>query len=65
MKHGGQEVKHVLKLEGILECTISSKPIIWEKLQHNGIGSHIFYLNLQHCNVFLSFDKIQSRIVNH
>jgi hypothetical protein len=25
--------------------------ITWKKSQHYGIGSHLFYLNLQHCNV--------------
>jgi hypothetical protein len=57
-KHGGQVIKQVSKLERIFECTISLECIIQEKSQHIGIGSHFFYLNLQHCNVSLSFNKI-------
>jgi hypothetical protein len=34
-----------------------------KKLQHNGIGPHLLYLNLQHYNVSLSFNKIQLAIV--
>jgi len=41
------------------------KIINQEKSQHNGIGSHLFYLNLQHCNVSLSFNKIKLVIVKH
>jgi hypothetical protein len=63
MKHGGQVVKQVSKPKRIFECTILPKPIIQETSQHSGIGSHLFYLNLQNCNVFLSFDKIQLTIV--
>ncbi len=62
-KHGGQVVKQVLKLERILKCIVSPEPIIREKSQHIGIRSHLFYLNLQHCNVSLSFNKIQLTIV--
>jgi hypothetical protein len=62
-KHGGQAVKQVSKLDKIFECTILLKPITQEKLQHNGIGSRLFYLNLQPCNVSISFDKIQLAIV--
>ncbi len=64
-KHGGQVIKQVLndEPEKIFERLVSLKPIIWEKSQHNGIGSHLFYLNLQHCNVSLNFDKIQLAIV--
>jgi hypothetical protein len=29
----------------------------------SGIRSHLFYLKLQHCNVSLSFNKIQLTIV--
>ncbi len=57
-KHGGQVVKQVSKLERIFERHASLKPITWEKSQHNGIGSHLFYLNLQHGNVSLSFNNI-------
>ncbi len=46
MKHGGQAIKQVSKLERILECPTLLKPITAEKSQHNGIGSHLFYLNL-------------------
>ncbi len=63
MKHGGQIVKQVLKQERIFEHLVSPKPITWEKSQHSGIGSHLFYLNLQHCNVFFNFDNIQFAIV--
>jgi hypothetical protein len=56
-KHGGQVVKQVLKPKRILECIASPKPIIWEKLQHSGIGPHLLCLILQHYNVSLSFDK--------
>ncbi len=62
-KHGGQVIKQILKPKKIIEGPASSKPIIWGKSQHNCIGSHLFYLNLQHCNVSLSFDKIQLAIV--
>jgi hypothetical protein len=62
-KHGGQVVKQVSKLERIFECCVSLKPITQEKSQHNGIGSHLFYLNLQHGNVSLSFNKISLTII--
>ncbi len=62
-KYGGQPIKQILKLERILECFALSEPITWEKSQHNGIRSHLFYLNLQYCNVSLNFDKIQLTIV--
>ncbi len=65
VKHGGQAIKHVLKLKRIHERTALSEPIIQEKPQHNGIGSHLFYLNMQHYNVFLSFNKMQLTIVKH
>jgi hypothetical protein len=64
-KHGGQAIKQVLKLERIFKCTTSLEPITWEKLQHDGIGSHLFYFNLQHCNVSLNFDNIQLTIAKH
>jgi len=63
MKHGGQPIKQISKLEKIFEHPTSPKPITQKKLQHSGIGSHLFYLNLQHCNVSLSFNKIQLIIV--
>ncbi len=63
MKHGGQPIKQVSKLEKIFECLASPKPITQKKLQHSGIGSHLFYLNLQHYNVSLSFNKVQLIIV--
>jgi hypothetical protein len=62
-KHGGQVIKQVLKPKSIFESLVLSKPITWENSQHNGIGSHLFYLKLQHRNVSLSFDKIQLTIV--
>jgi len=46
-EHGGQAIKQVLKLERIFKRTTSLEPITWEKLQHDGIGSHLFYFNLQ------------------
>jgi len=46
MKHGGQLIKQVSKLEKIFERPISPKPITQKKSQHIGIGSHLFYLNL-------------------
>jgi hypothetical protein len=46
MKHGGQTIKQVSKLERILKCPALLEPIIVEKSQHSGIGSHLFYLNL-------------------
>jgi hypothetical protein len=64
MKHGGQTLKQVSKPKTILEHPTSLKPITREKSQHCGIGSHLFYLNLQHFNVSLSFVKIQLVIVN-
>ncbi len=60
-KHGGQVVKQVSKLKKILEHLTLLKPMTQEKSQHN--ASHLFYLNMQHCNVSLSFDKIQLAIV--
>jgi hypothetical protein len=63
MKHGGQVIKQVLKPERIFERLVLLKPITQEKSQHNGIGSHLFYLNMHHCNVSLDFDKIQLAIV--
>jgi hypothetical protein len=57
-EHGGQTIKQVLKLKRILKHTASLEPITWEKLQHSGIGSHLFYFNLQYYNVSLSLDKI-------
>jgi ubiquinone biosynthesis protein Coq4 len=57
-KHGCQVVKQVSKLERILQRPASLELITHEKLQHIGIGSHLFYLNLQHGNVSLSFNKI-------
>jgi hypothetical protein len=57
-KHGGQAIKQVSKPKKVLERPTSLEPITWEKSQHNGIGSHLFYLNLQHCNVSLNFDNI-------
>jgi hypothetical protein len=65
MKHGGQVIKQVSKPERIFEHLASLKPIIQEKSQHSGIGSHLFYLNLQHCTISLSFNKIQLTIVKH
>ncbi len=62
-KHGGQAIKLVLKPERIFKCHALPKPIIQEKPQHSGIGSHLFYLNMQHCNVYLSFNNIQLAIV--
>ncbi len=62
-KHGGQVVKQVSKPKRILEHIASLEPIIHEISQHNGIESHLFYLNLQHCNASLSFNKIQLAIV--
>jgi hypothetical protein len=50
-KHGGQAIKQVLKPKMILKRIASLEPIIWEKLQHSGIESHLFYLNLQHSNI--------------
>ncbi len=63
MKHGGQVVKQVLKQERIFEHLASPKPITWEKSQHSGIGSHLFYLNLKHYNIFKIFDNIQLAII--
>jgi hypothetical protein len=54
-----------LRQERIFEHTASSKPTSQEKSQHNGIGSRLFCLNLQHWNVSLSFENIQLAIVNH
>jgi hypothetical protein len=62
-KHGGQVIKQVSKLERIFEHLALSKPIILDKSQHSGIGSHLFYLNLQHCIISLNFNKIQLTIV--
>jgi len=59
MKHGGQPIKQISKLENIFGHPTQPKPITQKKSQHSGIGSHLFYLNLQHCNVSLSFNKIQ------
>jgi len=59
MKHGGQPIKQISKLEKIFGHPTQPKPITQKKSQHSGIGSHLFYLNLQHCNVSLSFNKIQ------
>jgi hypothetical protein len=61
MKHGGQAIKQVSKPKKILEHLSLLEPMIQEKPQHS--GSHVFYLNMQHCNVSLSFDKIQLTIV--
>jgi hypothetical protein len=58
MKHGGQVIKQFSKPKRILEHTALLEPIIQEISQHNSIGSHVFYLNMQHCNVSLSFNKI-------
>ncbi len=63
MKYGSQLVKQVFETRNFFQVPALSKPIIWEKSQHNGIGSHLIYLNLQHCNVSLNFDKIQLVIV--
>jgi hypothetical protein len=63
MKYGGQAIKQILKPKRIFERIISLEPITWAKLQHSGIGSHLFNLNLQHCNVFLTFNKIQLTII--
>jgi hypothetical protein len=57
-KHGDRVIKQVLKLERIFERLVLLKPITRGKSQHNGIGSRLLYLKLQHCNVSLSFDKI-------
>jgi hypothetical protein len=62
-KHGGQAIKQVSKPKKVLKHLTSLELITWKKSQHNGIGSHLFYLNLQHCNVSLNFDKIQLAIV--
>ncbi len=62
-KHGGQVIKQVSKLERIFEHLALSKPITLDKSQHSGIGSHLFYLNLQHCTISLNFNKIQLTIV--
>jgi hypothetical protein len=64
-KHEGQTVKQVLKPKRILERFVTLEPITHEKSQLNGIRSHLFYLNLQHCNVLLSIEKIQLIIVKH
>jgi hypothetical protein len=63
MKYGSQPIKQISKLERIFEHPALPKPIIREKSQHGGIRSHLFYLNLQHYNVSLNFDKIQLTIV--
>jgi hypothetical protein len=63
MKCGGQPIKQILKLKRILKRLVLPKPITQEKLQQSGIRSHLFYLNLQHYNVSLNFDKIQLTIV--
>jgi hypothetical protein len=57
-KQGSQTIKQVLKPEKIFKRATSQELITQEKLSHSGIGSHLFYLNLQHCNVSLSFDNI-------
>jgi len=57
-KHGGQVIKQVSKPKRIFERPALSKPITLDKSQHSGIGSHLFYLNLQHCTISLSFNKI-------
>ncbi len=62
-KHEGQAVKQVLKPKRILERPVTLEPITQEKSQHIGIRSHLFYLNLQHCNVLLSFENIQLIII--
>jgi len=62
-KHGSQAIIQVSKPKKILEHLALLKPITREKPQHNGIQSHLFYLNMQHCNVSLSFGKIQLAIV--
>ncbi len=65
MKHGGQPIKQVLKIDTKLECFASSKIIHQEQSQHIGIRSHHVYVNLQRCNVYLNnFDKFQLPIVN-
>jgi len=63
MKHESSIVKQIVVPKRILEHPILLKLITQEKSQHNGIGSHLFYLNLHHCNVFLSFNNIQFIIV--
>jgi hypothetical protein len=62
-KHESQVVKQVLKPERIFEHPITLELITQKKSQHSGIRSHLFYLNLQHCNVLLNFEKIQLVIV--
>jgi hypothetical protein len=57
-KHGGQVVKQVSKLERILKCTRFVETYDSRKSQHSGVGSRFLYLNLQHCNVSISFNKI-------
>jgi len=64
-KRGGQPIKQVLKIDNKLKHLTSTKTIPWKQSQHSGIGSHLVYVNLQHCNVCLSnFDKFQLPIVN-
>jgi len=65
MKHGHHVVKQVLKPKKILKHTVSLEPMTREISQHGGIGLQLFYLNMQHCNVSLSFDKIKLIIVKH
>jgi hypothetical protein len=50
MKPRGQAIKQVLKLERIFEHLVSPEPIIQEKSQHIGIGSHLLYLI---CNIVM------------
>jgi hypothetical protein len=52
-----------LKPKRIFDYIILLKLIIWKISQHSRIISHLFYVNLQHCNVSLSFDKIQLTII--
>jgi hypothetical protein len=62
MKHGGQPIKQVLKRDMKLKYFLQPKTIPREQLQHRGIGSHLVYVNLQHC--LSNFNKFQLLIVN-
>jgi hypothetical protein len=42
-KHGSQAVKQVSKLKKIHKHLTLLELITWEKLQHSGIKSHLFY----------------------
>jgi len=57
-RHGGKKIKQVPKIDRIQKHPTSPKLIPWGNLQHNSIASHIVYVNLQHCNSSLSFDKV-------